>query len=72
MSHSGANLPIGLILREHFPLGVVADDPFVDIAAYIQFLCPEVRHVGIDWGSTAEPSPIAGRCLDIKTESDGA
>jgi hypothetical protein len=47
MSHSGANLPIGLILREHFPLGVVADDPFVDVAAYIQFLRPEVRHVGV-------------------------
>jgi hypothetical protein len=38
--------PIRLILCEYFPLRVIPKDEFVDVAADIQLLRPELSHDG--------------------------
>ena len=39
-------LPLGLVLLKDFPLGVVAEDAYVDEAAQVEPLGSELRHYG--------------------------
>lgn len=47
--------PIGLVLCDDFPLGVVSDDPFVHEAANVESFRPELRH-GDEWWRCNERS----------------